>query len=424
MAVTTGQDIHDLVTRLYPICRSITGDGVRTTLRILREIVPLELREIASGTPIFDWVVPKEWNVRSAYIAKPDGERVVDFADHNLHLMSYSVPVNGRFSRDEVLAHVHTLPEHPTWIPYRTSYYREAWAFCTRHVDLARFDAAEYDVLVDSTLTDGSLTYGELFLPGKLRDEVLFFSHVCHPSLANDNLSGIAVTAHLARALMNAEREFSYRFVWAPGTIGSIAWLATRPEVLPNVRHGLVAVLLGDSGVFQYKGTRFGNAPIDRICRRVIARRGGIDLPFEPYGYDERQFASPGVALPVGRLTRSPNGMFPEYHTSADDLTLVQPDKLAEALDVLTEIVDAIEHDERYVNLSPNCEPQLGKRGLYRSTGGTELPERQLALLWLLNRCDGEHSLLDIADESGIDLAVVRSAANELVAAELLARAR
>ena len=422
--MTTGQDLHALVTRLYPICRSITGDGVRETLRILGEFVPLRMHEIPTGTPIFDWVVPKEWNVRSAYIAKPGGERVVDFDHHNLHLMSYSVPVNGRFSRDEVLAHVHTLPEHPTWIPYRTSYYREAWAFCMRHVDLARFDAPEYEVCVDTTLADGSLTYGELFLPGKSPDEVLFFSHVCHPSLANDNLSGIAVTAHLARALMNTDREFSFRFVWAPGTIGSIAWLATRPEVLPNVRHGLVAVLLGDSGVFQYKGTRFGNAPIDRICRRVVARRGGIDLPFEPYGYDERQFASPGVALPVGRLTRSPNGMFPEYHTSADDLTLVRPEKLAEALEVLMEIVEAIEHDERYVNLSPNGEPQLGKRGLYRSTGGTELPERQLALLWLLNRCDGEHSLLDVAEESGIDLAIVRSAANELVAAELLARRR
>lgn len=422
-ASAVGAEMHALMAELYPICRSITGEGVRRTLRRLQAEIPLEIREVATGTPVFDWTVPREWTIREAWIKGPDGERIVDFADHTLHVLNYSVPVQGRFDREELLEHLYSLPEHPDWIPYRTSYYKEAWGFCLPHRQLEALPAGEYEVFIDAEHTDGSLSYGELILPGEREDEVLISCHSCHPSLANDNLSGMMVATFLARALADLPRRYSYRFLFIPGTIGSIAWLAQHEEEAWNIRHGLVAANLGDSGAFHYKRSRRGDAEIDRLVEQVLRNNG---MPFEvedfsPFGYDERQYCSPGFDLPVGSLTRTPWGRYPEYHTSADDLEFVRPVALGESLQLYLDVIEALELNRRFLNLNPKCEPQLGRRGLYRAVGGEDRGrERELALLWVLNYSDGKKSLLDIAERSGLPLPRLAAAAADLVAADLL----
>jgi aminopeptidase-like protein len=414
--------MYGLIEELYPICRSITGNGVRETLNRISRIVPLDIHEVPTGTQVFDWTVPREWNVDEAFIEDRNGKRLVDFRDHSLHLVSYSVPVDGVFGWDDLEPHLHTMPEHPDWIPYRTSYYKENWGFCLAHRDLDRFKAGPFRVVIRSRLTDGSLTYGETVIPGASAREVLFFNHVCHPSLCNDNLSGNAVLAELARRLRGRQSRFTYRFVWAPGTIGSITWLSRNQAGLRRIHAGLVGVLLGDAGPFHYKRTRRGDAEIDRVAEFVLAERhpDAKLLEFSPYGYDERQFGSPGIDAPVGRLTRSPNGAYPEYHSSADNLDFVRPEHLAESLAVLERIVDVLEGNVYYRNTHPNCEPQLGKRGLYGATGGSQPKEREHAMLWVLSLSDTKHSLLEIATKSRIAFDVVRAAADDLLGAGLL----
>ena len=421
-----GDAILALATRLYPICRSITGDGVRETLSLIDEVVPLEVHEVPSGTQVFDWTVPAEWNVREAWIAAPDGERVVDFARHNLHLMSYSTPVRTRLKREALDEHLHSLPEQPDLVPYRTSYYAPRWGFCLAHSQRERLAEGEYEVCVDTTLSDdGSLTYAECFVPGECEAEVLLYTHTCHPSLANDNVAGMAVLAHLARRLRAAPRRLSYRIVFAPGTIGSITWLSRNVERLDRIRHGLVLGLLGDAGPLTYKRSRHGTHLVDRAAAHVLAHetpRGNV-VDFDPYGYDERQFGSPGINLAVGRLTRSPHNAYSEYHTSADDLSLLDASRLGASLAACERILDVLEGEATYRNLAPMCEPQLGRRGLYRATGGSALPGRELAMLWALNLSDGHHSLLDIAERAGMPFSSVRAVADELEAGELLAPA-
>lgn len=425
--------MHALARRLYPIPRSITGDGVRRTLDVVRELVPLEVREVPSGTEIFDWTVPREWNVREAWIRDPSGSKVVDLADHTLHLVGYSVPVHRRMGPAELREHLFTLPEQPDLIPYRTSYYDETWGFCLPHRLLELLpDEGDYEVRIDSTLEDGSLTYGELVIPGATDREVLVSCHVCHPSLANDNLSGLAVTGFLARRLLEGAGEgtlrHTYRFLWIPGTIGAITWLARNREAAGRVAHGLVAANLGDAGAFHYKRSRRGDAVIDRAVEHVLRASGAEHRveDFVPYGYDERQYCSPGFDLPVGSLTRTPWGRYPEYHTSADDLSLIRPESLAGSLEAYLRVMEVLEGDRTYRNLNPHGEPQLGRRGLYASIGGAAHSdagrrERQLALLWVLNLCDGEHSLLDVAERSGASFPRIRWAADALLEAGLLA---
>ncbi|HEY1360126.1 MAG TPA: DUF4910 domain-containing protein [Thermoleophilaceae bacterium] len=413
-------EMSALVERLYPICRSLTGDGVRETLSILREHVPLEVREVPSGTPVLDWTVPREWNIREAWIEGPNGSRVVDFADSNLHVVGYSTPVRARLSLEELRKHLHSLPDQPDWIPYRTSYWKEAWGFCLPHRRLEQLPKGEYEVVIDSSLEDGHLTYGELLVEGESEEEILISTHVCHPSLANDNLSGIAVSVFLAAELLGTRPRHSYRFLFVPGTIGPITWLALNEERLHRISHGLVLTLLGGPGGFVYKRSRRGDAHVDRAAAHVLRGRGEL-RDFDPYGYDERQYCSPGFDLPVGRLTRTPHGEFPEYHTSADDLSLVEPARLQEALGVVREIVRLLEDNGSYRNLSPKGEPQLGRRGLYGSLGGGgEGREREEALLWVLSFSDGQHTLLDIAERSGLPFSAVRAAADALVDARLL----
>jgi aminopeptidase-like protein len=420
-----GAELYRIVSELYPICRSITGNGVRESLRVLQQQVPLSLHEIPSGTKVFDWVVPNEWNIRDAYIKNSSGGKVADFRKSNLHVVNYSVPVRKKMALSELRPHLFALPESPDWIPYRTSYYKETWGFCLSQRQFESLADAEYEVCIDSSLGPGHLTYGEFQIPGATDNEVLISSHCCHPSLCNDNLSGMAVAARLAQHLSGRSLRYSYRFVWIPGTIGSIAWLALHEKLLPQIKHGLVLSCVGDPGRFTYKRSRRGNAGIDRVVEHVLrhSRREFQLRDFSPQGYDERQYCSPGINLPVGCFMRTPNGEYPQYHTSADDLTLVKPSSLAESLQQLLQIIAALEGNESYVNLNPKCEPQLGRRGLYRPVGGTKNAGAEDAMLWVLNFSDGGHSLLDIAARSGLPLATLSAAADQLENAGLLAKA-
>jgi aminopeptidase-like protein len=415
-----GQEMQRLIAELYPIPRSITGEGVRQTLAKLREQIPLEIQEVPSRTKVFDWAVPDEWNVREAYVANAAGERVIDFRQHNLHLVGYSTPIRAKMSLAELRPHLHTLPDRPDWIPYRTSYYKPAWGFCLSQRQLEAMPEVKYEVVIDATLAPGSLTYGELLLPGRSSDEILLSAHVCHPSLANDNLSGIAVLTYLAAELSKRPRRHSFRFVFAPGTIGAVTWLARNERTAHRVRHGLVVAGVGDSGGFTYKRSRRGDATVDRAMAYVLRESGRV-IDFVPYGYDERQYCSPGFNLPVGLFMRSLHGSFPEYHTSADDLSFVRADKLEESYRTILSVIDVLERNGTFVNTSPKCEPQLGRRGLYDGLAGRSSPrEFEMALLWVLNLSDGGYDLLRIAERSGLAFGAVADAAEALVKAGLL----
>jgi len=412
-----GQEMYELVADLYPICRSITGHGVRETLRRIQKRIPLLLREVPTGTRVFDWTVPKEWNIRDAYVKDWRGERVIDFQKSNLHVVSYSVPVRARLPLDELRGHLFTLPEQPDLVPYRTSYYREAWGFCLAHRRLLELADGQYEVCVDASLEPGHLTYGECHLPGETSEEVLISCHVCHPSLCNDNLSGIALSTLLAERLASRSCRYSYRFLFVPGTIGAITWLSQNEGAVERIRHGLVVTGVGDAGRITYKKSRRGDAEIDRAARHVLGRSGDdFEIrEFSPYGYDERQFCSPGFDLPVGCLMRTPHGSYPQYHTSGDDLRFVHPSRLADSLAKCLQIFEVLEGNRTYVSQNPKCEPQLGRRGLYRAVGGQADPgQAEMAMLWVLNLSDGRHTLLDIAERSALPFSVVKRAADIL----------
>lgn len=422
-----GVSMHELIRQLYPICRSITGNGVRETLRVLESHIPLDIREVPTGTEVFDWSVPREWNIREAWIKGPDGSTVLDFEDSNLHVLNYSVQVHEKLDLEELREHLFTLPERPDWIPYRTSYYSERWGFCMSQNQLDSLAHGEYEVFIDSSLEDGSLTYGEYVLPGEIADEVLLSCHVCHPSLCNDNLSGIALVAFLAKHLQSCSRRYTYRFLFIPGTIGAITWLALNEDRARRVENGLVVACVGDPGHLTYKRSRQGNAEIDRAVEHVLKQSGGPNeiLDFSPYGYDERQFCSPGFDLAVGSLTRTPHGRYPEYHTSADNLELVRPAALADSFITYLSVLSLLERNARFHNQNPKCEPQLGRRGLYSMIGGhSDSKQIELAMLWVLNLSDGGHSLLDIAERADLDFDLIDSAAEMLREAELLEEAQ
>jgi aminopeptidase-like protein len=418
-----GGELHRFARELYPICRSITGDGIRGTLGMIGERIPLQISEVSTGTAAFDWTVPKEWNVRDAYIKNAAGERVVDFQQSSLHVLNYSTPIHTKLPLNKLQEHLFTLPDRPDWIPYRTSYYKPEWGFCLTHKQMLALNEEEYEVCIDTTLEDGHLTFGECYLPGKSSEEVLVSVHACHPSLANDNLSGLTVATSLARLLVGKELRYSYRFLFIPGTIGAITWLARNRETADRIKHGLVLTCIGDAGGFHYKKSRRGNAEIDRAAAHVLRHCGETSavLEFSPYGYDERQYCSPGFNLPVGCLMRSVWGTFPEYHTSADNLDFIHPEQLARSLRVCASIVDVLENNRSYRNQNPCCEPQLGRRNLYRGTGGESIDVEINARLWVLNLSDGEHSLLDIAERSGLPFAAIHGAAELLCEHGLLA---
>ena len=418
-----GEQMYALINDLFPICRSITGDGVRSTLERIRQIIPLSVHEIPSGTRVFDWLVPREWNIRDAYIKTPSGEKIAEFKKNNLHVLNYSIPVQKKVTLDELMPHLFTLPAHPDWVPYRTSYYKENWGFCITDSQLQSLPDGEYEVFIDSTLADGHLTYGEYVIQGETSEEILVSCHVCHPSLCNDNLSGIALSSYLADYLSKQRLRYTYRFLFIPGTIGSITWLALNEEKAANIKHGLVVTCVGDGGAFSYKKSRRETAEIDRAVLHVLrnTREGIREIDFYPYGYDERQYCSPGFNLAVGSLSRSSHGQYPEYHTSADNLELVKPRYLQESFETFVDVIDVLENNRTYVNLNPKCEPQLGKRGLYSSVGAPEGQKiKEMALLWVLNLSDGGYDLLDIAERSGESFRDIQNAARALLDCELL----
>lgn len=418
-----GPEIYHLVAELYPICRSITGNGLRASLDILKRHIPLDIHEVPTGTAVFDWTVPMEWNIKDAYVKNSRGERVIDFNKSNLHVVNYSTPIKAKMSLDELKQHLFTLPDRPEWVPYRTSYYQESWGFCMAHNRFLELEDEAYDVCIDSTLAPGHLSYGEYYIRGELPDEVLISCHTCHPSLCNDNLSGVAVATLLAKHLGQLSLRYSYRFLFIPGTIGSIAWLSRNQDRISGIKHGLVLVDLGDGGQFTYKKSRRGDGEIDHAAVNVL-EHSGYEYQireFDPYGHDERQYCSPGIKLPVGCLSRTPHGEFAEYHTSADNLDFVRPEHLGASFVQCVAILHLLDKNREYVNLNPMCEPQLGKRGLYRMMGGRkDSGIEELPLLWVLNLSDGEHSLLDISHRSGLSFDAIKIAADALLEHGLL----
>ena len=399
-----GEEIFAFVAEIYPICRSITGRGVRETLRAIGAHIKLEVHEVPTGTAVFDWVIPREWNIRDAYIRNERGEKVLDFA--------------------QLKQHVFTLPDQPDLVPYRTSYYAENWAFCMSHHLLESLRDETYEVFIDSSLTDGYLTYGEYLHQGETEEEFLLSAHVCHPSLANDNCSGVALLTHLAKRLAGLRTRYSYRFLFAPGTIGAITWLARNEEHSQRIKHGLIVSMVGDGGGPTYKKSRRGSTTIDRAVVHTIHHSGMTPtvLDFSPYGYDERQYCSPGFNLPVGLFQRSKFGEIPQYHTSADNLDFIAPNHLALSYRLIAETLDVVENDAVYCSTMPKCEPQLGRRGLYGMVGGDKnAAAANMAMLWILNLSDGLHSLLDIAERANLPFAVIRRTAQLLRRNGLLA---
>ena len=422
-----GEEMYEFMKLLYPLCRSITGNGVRETLQLIQEKILLKIVEVPSGTAVFDWVVPKEWNITEAYVANSRGERVIDFKTSNLQVLNYSIPVREKVNLAELKQHLFTLPEYPDWIPYLTSYYKEAWGFCITQKQFDAFPEDEYEVVINSSLTEGSMTYGELYIPGQTEEEVLLSTYICHPSMCNDNLSGVVLTTFLAKMLLRAKLHYSYRFLFIPETIGAITWLSENKEKAKNIKHGLVLTCVGDQGNMTYKRSREGGAIIDKVVEKILSDAGKphLILDFWPSGSDERQYCSPGFDLPVGSLMRTPYGKYPEYHTSADNLYFVQPQFLAESFQRYGEVLFTLEKNKIFQSTSPYGEPQLGKRGLYSLLGSQKSSQKnkdvnKMALLWVLNLCDGKHSLLDIATRSGMTFMQIAWAVEVLVDHQLL----
>ena len=444
-----GKNMHELMTELFPICRSITGNGVRQSLKIIQNHISLNVSEIPSGTEVFDWTIPREWNINDAYIKNSKGEKIVDFKKSNLHVLNYSIPINTKLSLQELLPHLHSLPEQPNVIPYRTSYYKENWGFCISHNQLINLQDDEYEVVIDSTLENGSLTCAEFFIRGESEDEVLFSCYTCHPSMCNDNLSGVVLCTFLAKHLQNLKLKYSYRFLFVPETIGTITWLSQNESSVKKIKHGLVAYCVGDPGNSSYKKSRKGNAEIDQVVVEVLKNSGDEYnvVDFFPTGSDERQFCSPGFNLPMGALVRTFAPDFSQYHTSADNTEFVKAEYLADTLSKYVKVISKLEdnfgkfksndneefnkivskkNDRIFLNLNPKCEPQLGKRKLYHDIG-SQIPSQggkkilnQFALLWVLNYSDGFHYLSDIAKLSGYDLIDIENAANALLESNLL----
>lgn len=420
-----GQEMYKLMAKLYPICRSITGNGVRQTLKIIQEYIPIKINEVATGTKVFDWTVPKEWNIKDAYIKNSKGEKIVDFKKSNLHILNYSTPIHKTVSFKELKKHLFTLPDFPDVIPYLTSYYKENWGFCLPHKQYQKLKDDNYEAFINSSLKNGFLNYGELYLKGKRKEEILLSCYICHPSLCNDNLSGIVLLTFLAKSIMNQQLEYSYRFLFIPETIGAITWLSRNEDKISNIKCGLVATCLGDPGKSTYKKSRDGHSVIDKITEKVLvdSKEPYEIIDFFPVGSDERQFCSPAFNLPIGSLMRAPYGRFREYHTSADNLNFVQPKYLENSFVKYSLIIYILENNRTYLNLNPKCEPQLGKRGLYSMIGGQKKDNiNELALLWVLNLSDGSNSLLDIAIRSGMEFQEIKRAADALFNKDLLRR--
>jgi aminopeptidase-like protein len=412
--------------RLWPLMRSLTGEGARRTHEILGELVPLESIEVASGTACLDWEVPKEWVFREAYVIDPDGRKILDASQQTLHLVNCSAPFRGQVSRAELDAHLHSSPERPDVIPYRTSYYHPTWGFCLTHREREALPDGDYQVVVDTDLVDGSIRLSENVIAGATDDEVLISTYTCHPSMANDNLSGPLLTAMLQRRVAGwNERRLTYRFVWLPETIGAVAYLARLgTHFREHLVAGYVASCLGDPAPFTYKRSRRGSTVADRAALHVLRARQGEAvrvLDFEPTGSDERQYCSPGYDLPVGVIARSIYGRYDQYHTSADDRSFLSFPALVETIDAYEDTLRLLDRNRTYQRTDPRGEPQLGKRGLYPTLGaGRDQGAEMSGLQWVLNLSDGDHDLLSITERSGLPFDIVADAAEKCHEAGLL----
>lgn len=447
-----GNQMYELIEKLFPICRSITGNGVRETLNIIKKQIPIQVHEIPSGTKVFDWTVPKEWNIKDAYVKDAKNNKIIDFKKSNLHVLNYSTPIHQKISLSKLKNHLFTSPNFPDQIPYFTSYYKENWGFCISQNEFNKLQDGIYEVFIDSTLENGHLTYGELYLPGKSKDEILFTSYVCHPSMCNDNLSGISLLVFLAKQMMEKKLNYSYRFLFIPETIGAITWLSINENKVSQIKQGLVATCLGDQGNSTYKKTKNGNALIDKIVSTVLRESSSPFeiINFNPDGSDERQFSSPGFNLKIGSLMRTPYRQFDEYHTSGDNLDFIKPQFLQNSFEKYSKIVEFLEaeqsiddeksadnsnhaslniitkaHDEKsdikYLSLNPKCEPQLGKRGLYRMIGGQKESDLdEMSIFWIMCFSDGNFTLDKIANKSGIHFEKLKKTADLLCQKNLL----
>jgi aminopeptidase-like protein len=424
--LTLPDQIEAYFDRLWPLLRSLTGEGVRQTHDILSEIIPLERIEIPSGSQIFDWQVPKEWVVRNAYLIDPNGNRILDVWENNLHLVNYSVPFQGELSLAELDEHLHTVPELPEAIPYVTSHYAPRWGFCLSQEQRNCLPEGTYKVFIDTDHIDGSMTLGEAVLPGEEKAEVLISTYTCHPSMANNELSGPLVTAFLYQRLAVLEhRRLTYRFIFLPETIGSLAYLTLRGDHLrEHMTAGYVVTCVGDAGPYTYKRSRNGDTLADRAAIHVISQTDGIEKVFLDFvpdrGSDERQYCSPGFKLPVGSMTRTMYSDYPEYHTSLDNRDFISFDAMTETVDMYYRIMLALDQNVSYRSLMPFGEPQLGRRGLMTTLATRGDPEETSAIRWVLCFSDGEHDLLSIAERSGRSLELLHSAAQRCVESGLL----
>ena len=442
---TIGNDMYELMERLYPITRSITGEGVRKTLKIFQDSIDLQIHEVPTGTKVFDWTVPEEWNIDDAYIMNKNGEKIVDFKKSNIHILQYSEKIEKKIGLEELKKHIFTLPEQPDTIPYRTSFYNKNWGFCMKHKEFLKLDDDEYAVNISSEHKDGSLTYVEFLIIGESTDEILISTYVCHPSLCNDNLSGPVLSLFLAKYFSKQKLHYSIRFLFIPETIGAITWLARNEDNVKNIKHGLVATCLGDSGNLTYKKTRDGDNIIDKIVEEVLIESGKPYkiMDFWPSGSDERQYCSPGFNLPVGSLMRTPYDMFDEYHTSEDNLSFMNKESLRDSFLKYIAVIKKLEdyflvdipkrkipenknsanNNPVFKNLIPKCEPQLGKRRIYDEIGGIKKQdslEQKKAIQWILNLSDGKNSLRDIQARSGLNYDILLDMSELLLKKQLL----
>ncbi len=427
--IDLGQEMYALAERLFPICRSITGPGFRETLRILEEITgPMATHRYATGTKAFDWTIPKEWVIRDAWIKNSRGEKIVDFKRNNLHVVGYSTPVHKKMSLEELQPYLHSLVEQPDAIPYLTSYYKERWGFCLSQKQRDALLPGEYEAYIDSDLKQGHVTLGEVVVEGETEEEILFSTYCCHPSMANNELSGPLLCSFLARHLKERGEKlrYTYRFLFLPETIGSIAYLSRFGERLKkNLKAGFVVTCVGDPGEFTYKLSRRGDCYADQVALHVLSQS---DVPYQvvdffPPGSDERQYCSLGFDLPVGSLMRSMFSKYPQYHTSLDDLSFVTAAALGESLQMYARVVQALEKDGTYEVTSPYCEPQLGPRGLYPSLGSQKNNEQKIwDITALINFCDGENSLLQVGNRVNRPVWELAPVADELVSHDLLRR--
>lgn len=400
--MSKGQTMYNLAARLFPICRSITGDGFRKSLDIIRETVPeIKVYEVPTGTQAFDWTVPKEWNCKGGGIYRLNGEKVIDFKDTNLHVLGYSQPVDKVVSREELLQHVYTLPEQPDWIPYVTSYYVERWGFCMSENQKQSLEDGQYRVLVDATLEDGSLTYGELIIPGETEEEIMLSTYLCHPSMANDELSGPVVQAELAKYIQSLpRRRYTYRLVFIPETIGSLVYCSRNLDVLQrNVKAGFVLCCIGDTRTYSYIASKYEDTLADRVMQNVLKFHypDYIKYSYLKRGSDERQYCSVGIDLPVCGFCRSKHQEYPEYHTSADDMNFISPEGLEGSYDVMVKVINALENNH-YYHILCKGEPQLGKRGLYPTISQKGTFHSILSLRDFIAYADGRNDLIDISN--------------------------